>query len=396
MASGSDSTLLVTLIHDDTDAVKLCIKDIRSNLIHVDPLVNFESCCLWEFQDETFYKLNTVLVILSKNSEAFVRRLYITLLKRQRLFLANGTRVCVISETDNPRIGDGLESLIGEENISLVHDLLDTFAWIPKLCAFLYKPNKPRRYLHKCVIPRVIEDANLELTRKHLITTLRKRQVNVSEDIKRIVPFRCAFMMRRRQKEPIDNLLRKNVLAAEKRGSVILDYVMHYEGKVGSTKRRRRVTYGKYNQILFVIHLLYVIGLTDINSIKDRSLRRRISRKTAIWENIASVDIVGYCLLSVLNPGLVFYPFTPLPYLAVCLYRVTGKKLVWNVCFTFWMIIFLMALYGIIFYFLARQRFFIYAAPGFGIVLICALVCTFVLVRLVTQTFETLTDLSLI
>ena len=396
MFFGTRHNSTVTIIHDDTDTVKLCINEIRRNLALVKPVITFKSCCLWEYTDDIFDKLNTVLVILSKNTESFVHRIYIAALNQQKGFLAKQTKVCVISETSDCRMGEGLEKIIGVNNVALVHDLQDYFAWLPKLCVFLYQPNKERRYLHKCVIPRIITEPKFELQRHCLINSLRQLGICVSTDPRKLVSYRCGFIMRQRQTDQISKLTMQKIIASEKFGAVNINYTLHYEEKNVSADRRRRNTYCRETQILSIVHLLYVIGLADVDTIHGKTLTRRISALEALRESISEVNLPGYCALSFLNPGLVIFPLTPLPYLALCLYKITRKKCVWNSCLTFWMVLVWMCLYGIIFYILARQTYFLYAVAGYGVVLFCGSVCTFALTRLGIQMFETLSNLSLV
>ena len=381
----------ILIVHDDTDVVKFCIKELRNSLSCVTPGVYFESCCLWDFKEDMFIINQNLLIMLSNKAETFCNIIYRSLIEKQRLFLATSARVCVVIETLNPVIEECFERVIGRHSAACVHDLLNTFAWLPKVCTFIYQSNNPKKFLQRCVIPKVVNDINLEHFRQSLIHCLRDLDVRVSANIDKLHSFKCGILIRKSKKEPMDKPTSKTVKISERAGALMFDYIVHHEGK-----HKRRLTYGKTSQVLFIVHLLFVLGLTDIVTINGRRYKRRVSRIWAIWENLAGVDLTGCLVLSLLNPGLLFYMFTPIPYIVLELSRITGRKQLWTICLTIWMIMSLLSMYGVIFYFVARADFFVYAIAGFWILFILSSVCSYALVKTVAGMINTLHELYLI
>ena len=385
----------ITIVHDDTDAVKLCIKDLRTNLANVEPAVSFESCCLWEFQEDVFHKKQNLLVILSKKTVTFCKTVYALVLKQQRMFLASPTRVCVVIETTSQFIPKRFEELLATNTVACVNDLFDIFSWFPKVAIFAFPPDKSRMYLQKCVIPKIEDDEKLDIYRWSLMSTLRDLDVSVATELDKISSIRCGFLFRMSKEDPLAGGIRKVVNKCVKRGAQIVEHVIHYEDK-RRFRRKKRVTYGNNNQLLFVLHVLYIIGLVDIKAIKKRGCRRRLTKGEAIRENIDSPDVTGCIVLSFLNPGLILYFFTPLPYVVYIVCKLTGMKQLWTICLIFWMIISLLCIYGISFYYLAKADVLAYAMAGFWLLVICSSVCTFMIVRTLAGMFNKLWDLDLI
>lgn len=388
-------TRVVTIVHDNTDEVKLCITKLKRNLIYVVPSVTFQYCLFSEFQDEIFQKNQNVLVFLSKQTESFRKRIYASYVKFKRVFLATPIRLCIVAETDNLCIEEKYVTLIGRDNIALVHSLRNSFAWLPKVCVFLFKPSKPRTYLQKCVIPRTIEDPNLAFHRQSLIKSLTDLQVYVSEDLNEIPVFHCGFLLRKREEETIAKFIRKKLNANKAGGPTILDYVMHFEEKLYQDEKKR-VTFAQESQVLFVLNLLFIVGLIDIHTINGERVRQRMSKAIAFWENLPWVDLIGCCVLSLLNPGLIVYFLTPIPYISLFLSGITGRKFIWTFCLTFWMVLSLLAIYGVSLYFAAISDYLLYILAGLWVVFIFSSICTYMIVKLGSEMFEKFRALSLI
>ena len=395
MNGGEKNALPVTVIHDESTAVKHCINELK-RLSRVEPPVIFDYCPLSEFKDIILQRHQLVLVILSKESEAFRRKVYNSLLKQKRSFLAKPIRVCVITETDSQSIDERFESMLGDDNVAIVKDLLNSFSWLPKVCTFIYKPSKQRKYLQKCVIPKLVEDVNLALLRKSLISSLRELKISVSEELHQISSYHCGFILRTIEEETVARYIRRNMNAGEKGGAIILDYVLHYDDRELHDSMKKRVTFAKESRVLFILHVLFIVGLIDIHTINGEKAKRRISRPTAVWENLPWFDIILCLLMSFLNPGLLIYLLTPFPYIALLVFKLTRKKFIWTLALTTWMILFLVSGYGVGFYFLARESYFLYALAGLAVLFIFSSLCTFMIIIRVMYMFEKFRDLSLL
>lgn len=387
--------ILVTVVHDDSSEVKVCINKLKRNLKYVVPSVTFKFCHVNKFKDEIFQISQNVLVILSMETEAFREKIYASFVKLQRSFLAKPVRLCMVTETVDPSIEEKYVTLIGRDNIAIVHNLHNTFAWLPKVCTFLFKPSKPRNYLQKCVIPRTIEDPNIALLRQSLIKSLTELQVSVSEDLDEISKCHCGFLLRKREEETVARFIRKKLGANKIGGPVIFDYVVHFDDPLYREKRKR-VTFAQESQVLFILHVLYTVGLIDVRTINGEKVRRRISRARAFWENLPWVDLIWCCLLSLLNPGLFVYFLTPIPYIALLLSGITGKKFIWTFCLTFWMVLSLLSIYGVGFYLAALEDFFLYLLAGLCVAFLLSSVCTYKIIKLGSEIFEKYRSLSLI
>ena len=393
MADGVEKA--ITIVHDDTDAVKFCIKDLRTNLAFVQPPVSFKSCCLWDFQEDVFQREQNILVILSKKTVTFCKTVYAMVLKQQRMFLASPTRVCVVIETTSDFIPTRFEEILGSNHVACVGDLFDIFSWFPKVATFIFPPEKSQRYLQKCVIPEIANDKILDKHRQSFISILKDLDVFVSTEVGEIFSIHCAFFFRMRKEDPLAGNIRRMINKSVKHGAQIIENVIHFEDKP-RLKRKKIITYGKSCQILFSLNVLYIVGLIDIDTIKCQDLHRRLSKWEAIKANVNRINLIGCLVLSSLNPGLIIYFFTPLPYLAYILCKLTGMKLLWTFCLTFWLIVFLLCVSGIGFFFLARADVLAYAIAGFWLLVLCCSFCTFMIVKLMAGTFNKLWDLDLI
>lgn len=395
MTTENKNKILVTLVHDDTTEVKLCINKLKRNLIYVVPSVEFKYCHVRDFTDTVFRLSQNVLVILSRKTESLRERIYASFVKLQRSFLAKSARFCMVTETDNSNVEEKYVTIIGRDNIALVHNLHNTFAWLPKVCTFLFKPSKPRKYLQKCVIPRTIEDTNIAMLRQSLMKSLSELQVSVTEDLNEISRCHCGFLLRKREEETVARFIRKKLNANKTGGPIILDYVVHVDDSLFQDGRKR-VTFAQESQVLFILHVLYIIGLIDVRLINGEKVRRRISRARAFWENLPWIDLIGCFVLSMLNPGLVVYLLTPIPYIVLLLSGITGKKFIWTFCLTLWMVLSLFAIYGVGLYFAALEDYFVYLLAGLWVVFIFSSVCTYMIVKLGSEIFEKYRALSLI
>lgn len=384
---------IITVVHDDTDAVKYCIKYLRMNLAYVDPLVSFESCCVWDFHDHIFHTKRKLLVLLSKKTLPFCKTIYALALKQKLLFLARQTRLCIVLETTSTFIEARFEEVIGKNNIACVKDLFDMFSWLPKIAIFLFPPAKSMKYLQKCAIPSIDDDATLTMYRMGFIDGLKDLGVSILENLNQISSSRCGFLLRNK-KEPLAKNVMEVVDASVQRGSQILHYIVHYEAKPRTHKKRS--TYGKKCQTLFVIHVLYIIGLIDIVAVRGRVCRRRVTKIEGIKENVAIADIVVCLVLSLFNPGLILCFFTPLPYIAFMLGKTTGWRQVWVLSLVFWLIISLLCIYGISFYFLAKSDVLPYVAPGLCLLVLCSSLCTYIIGRLILRMINKLWELDLL
>lgn len=390
-----ENKILVTLVYDDTTEVKGCINKLKRNLIYVDPSVDFKYSHVREFQDTVFKLSQNVLVMLSKKSESCRGKIYAEFVKHQRSFLAKSARLCMVIETDNPSIEEKYVTIIGRDNIALVHNLHNTFAWLPKVCTFLFKPSKARKYLQKCVVPRTIEDPNIAMLRQSLIKSLTELRVSVTEDLNEISKCHCGFLVRKREEETVARFIRKKLNANKTGGPIILDYVVHFDDSFDQDGRKR-VTFAQESQVLFVLHVLYIVGLIDVRLINGEGVQRRISRARAFWENVPWTDLIGCFVLSMLNPGLIAYLFTPIPYIVLVLSGITGKKFIWTFCLSLWMVLSLFAMYGLGLYFAALEAYFVYVLVGLCVVFVFSSICTYTIIKLGSEIFEKYRALSLI
>ena len=395
MTVDNKNTILVTLVHDDTTEVKVCVNKLKRNLIYVDPSVDFKYCHVRDFQDTVFELSQNVLVMLSKKSESCRERIYVSFVKHQRSFLAKSARLCMVTETDNPSIEEKYVAIIGRDNIALVHNLHNTFAWLPKVCTFLFKPSKDMKYLQKCVVPKTMEDPNIAMLRQSLIKSLAELRVSVTEDLNEISKCHCGFLLRKREEETVARFIRKKLNANKTSGPIILDYVVHFDDSFDQDGRKR-VTFAQESQVLFVLHVLYIVGLIDVRLINGERVQRRISRARAFWENVPWTDLIACFVLSVLNPGLIAYLLTPIPYIVLVLSGITGKKFIWTFCLSLWMVLSLFAMYGVGLYFAALKTYFIYVLVGLCVVFILSSICTYMIVKRGSEIFEKYRALSLI
>ena len=395
MKSESETKILVTLVHDDTTEVKVCINKLKRNLIYVDPSVDFKFCHVRDFQDSVFKLSQNVLAMLSKRSEPCREKIYASFVRHQRSFLAKSARLCAVIETDNPGIEEKYVAIIGRDNIALVHNLHNTFAWLPKVCVFLFKPSKERKYLQQCVVPRTVEDPNIAMLRQSLIKSLTELRVSVTEDLNEISKCHCGFLVRKREEETVARFIRKKLNANKTGGPIILDYVVHFDDSFDQDGRKR-VTFAQESQVLFVLHVLYIVGLIDVRLINGEKVQRRISRARAFWENVPWTDLIGCFVLSMLNPALIVYILTPIPYIALVLSAITGKKFIWTFCLSLWMVLSLFAMYGVGLYYAALETYFVYVLIGLCAVFVCSSFCTYLIVKLGSDIFEKYRALSLI
>ena len=127
----------ITIVHDDTDSVKLWIRELRQNLRYVNPRVIFDSCCTWIFTDDIRQERGHSCFTV-KNNWQFSEEIYKSRVKYNGEQVKKRSRLCVVLETDNNQTEEKFKDLIGKNNISVVEDLMDSFKWLPMVCAFIF------------------------------------------------------------------------------------------------------------------------------------------------------------------------------------------------------------------------------------------------------------------
>ena len=174
--------MIVTVVHDDSDAVKHELRALRENLAHVTPKTTFKSCCVWDFKDSVFEENRGVLVMVSKCCRSFHQPLFESLRRYNESKDKQKCLVSIVFEGENESIDEDITKLVGNENIVIVDDLSDTFTWLPKICAFFYKTTG-RNKLLKCVVPKtVVPDSKPAEIRENLMKSLRDLDINTSDE----------------------------------------------------------------------------------------------------------------------------------------------------------------------------------------------------------------------
>ena len=209
----------ITIVHDDTDSVKL------QYLRYVNPRVIFDSCCTGIFTDDIFDKKEAILVLLSKNNWQFSEEIYKSRVKYNGEQVKKRSRLCVVLETDNNQTEEKFKDLIGKNNISVVEDLMVSFKWLPMVCAFIFN----RRHMKcspTCTVPKVIDDSKLVSLHKNLIKGLESIDINVVQDLDDTPG--CLILMRKRVTDSSNDDVKNNFNSVKDNGSLIFEYVVHF------------------------------------------------------------------------------------------------------------------------------------------------------------------------
>ena len=353
--------MIVTIVHNDTDVVKLRIQEIRQNMDHVKPRITFKSCCVWDFQSSVFEESKTVLVLISKQNKGFAKIVYQALAKQKEPNTGTKWRVCIVLEAQDSNTGEEFEHLVGTEHVAAVEELKDTFAWLPKVCAFLFK-NKRSDSPPNCVFPKVSDDVKLNKLRERIKVGLRDLGLNFSDEVQANIP-RCCILLRKKD-EALDSKLEAKTDTIIKTGGTVIEYSLSHDDThdcsdthggsdtqdVSDTHNIRtpnKVNYGKDSPVLFLLHVLHVLGVIKVTRIREwkaPSTRRKLSSFSFKYygeqkQSNLPFRICGLAVLSLLvNPSLLLFFLTPFPYIALQLCMVRGKARYWNISLIIWMV----------------------------------------------------------
>ena len=187
---------------------------------------------------------------------------------------------CLVIESENNQIEEIFRELVGDRNICVISDLANSFVWLPKVCRFIFgkrsKISKIRKTakiipLPTCAIANVSNDNTLEALHCHIIDGLKKVNTTLRKDLVP-TPDNC-ILIRKKLTDDLDARVRDTVSSIEKTTSLVFDYVIHFDDtpKAGSS---RRVTYGASSQVLFIVHLLHVLGVIKVETIHKRKPTR--------------------------------------------------------------------------------------------------------------------------
>ena len=343
----------ITIVHDDTDSVKLWIKELRQSLRHVKPHVTFDSCCMWTFEDTIFDKKQAVLVLLSKYSWQFSEEVYKSRMKYNESKVKRRSQLCVVLETNNTQIEKKFRDLIGKDHISVVGDLMDSFKWLPKVCAFIFK-RRHRKRTPTCSVPKVVEDSKMASLRQNLIKGLESIDINVVQDLDCSPD--CFILMRKRTTDSLEAIV--NSIRGNKR--LIFEFVVHFSDEQKLDLGNRM--YGTNNQVVFIIHILYILGLinvnaphnkvpvsSDTNMERDKCTCRMLTKYCCYVIVLVPCTILFIIILILLllgNPGLPLFFLTPLPYIAFIHYKLTSNSNLWEQFLATWLVLCPLAVIG--------------------------------------------------
>ena len=275
----SDPTIDITIVYDE--AVMQWINILRFNIKHVQPRVNFSSCCTWMFKDEIFQNSRSILVILSKRMRPFNDIIFRSL----QTCKENNKQphVCLVIESDDNEVEGIFTELVGDRNICVISDLANSFVWLPKVCQFIFskrsKISKIRKKakivpLPTCAIANVVNDSTLRALHSQIIDGLKKVNITLREDLVP-TPDYC-ILIRKKLTDDLNTRVSGTVRSIEKTNSLVFDYVIYFDDtpKADSSKR---VTYGASSQVLFIVHLLHVLGVIKVEAIHKRKPTRLVN-----------------------------------------------------------------------------------------------------------------------
>ena len=358
--------MIVTIVHNDTDAVKRHLHELRQGLEHIRPHIIFKSCCIWEFRRNIFQENEHVLVLISRQNPRFARLVYKSLAKQNY----RRCRVGIVLEGHDSGIVEKFKSLLRPEYVADVEDLSCTFTWFPKVCVFLLRNKRDSYQSNKsCVVPKVSTNAKHEKLRDSIKMSLKEFGLKVADDFNKAKTRSCCILFRRANedlepglKEQIDNIV--------KNGGKVIEYSLihnstldntddHVDGLAlgeniaisdeQSTDNVNRVTYGADKPVLFILHVLRIFGLINVTKTGKREI-------SSIFEGLTTFDfkyydkheqpnkLLRFCGLTVLslfvNPTMLLFFFTPFPYIALRQCVRTGKARYWNITLIIWMLTF--------------------------------------------------------
>lgn len=209
--------MLVTIVYDETDAVKMWINNLRQTIRTVSPTVTFKTGPIWDFTDSVFETKGVVLVILSKKGLGFCDNIHQSLVKRRSSAVSKHCRVCVVIESKADNTKAKLEDLTGmldKDNVAVVEDLADSFRWLPKICTVILKLRKSV-LASTCVIVSAVSDTKIEMLRKSLVAGLKDISVNVSEEFMNDISD-CCIIFRKNVDDSLDASVQDNVDAMKR------------------------------------------------------------------------------------------------------------------------------------------------------------------------------------
>ena len=363
--------MIVTVIHDDTDAVKLQIKALRENLAQVTPIVTFKSSCVqWDFKDNAFEENQTVLVLFSKSGACFSKLVFDSFKRYRAVKRKDECRMCVIIEAEGRIIEEDFSSLVGKENVAVVQDLQKSIVWLPKACAFVFKMNGQRNKLLECVIPKLNSVSNsdrLPQFRKDFITSLQDLEINIMDDFG-ASPARCGILFGTKGDDTTGEI-NNGTDAIKGNGGTIFKYIESHDKKSNANDFNEFI-YRWDSNVLFVIHLLYVMEVINVTAVlggrlwrvrkpKDETVnfRRRCSRLCSCcsrlcsdvyirlglcwdslcfrlrlcWYSLRNIElrrvlkIIVISIVFVGNPSFILFFLTPFPYIWLFAHYVCGK-----------------------------------------------------------------------
>ena len=366
----------ITIVLDDTDSVKRWINELRQSLRHVEPRVTFDSCLTWKFEDNIFDKKEAVLVLLSKNNWQFSEEVYKSRVKYEysESKVKKRSRVCVVLETDSNQIDKKFRDPIGKDNICVVEDLVNSFEWLPMVCAFIFK-RRNRKYSPTCSVTKVVEDSKLASLHQNLIKGLEIIDINVQQDLHGTPD--CLILMRKRVTDSLDDDIKNKVNCIKENESLIFEYVVHFNDNLKLDLGNKM--YGTNSRVIFIIHILYILRLIDVKaphkkkpvrsgrindvnsshnkeSVSNGKIMRRVKRiqpdkiaSCCFWTVLLGpVYILISSLVLLLNPGFLLFFLTPLPYVAFIIGKLdkTSDLIVRKTFLIIWMSLCFLAING--------------------------------------------------
>ena len=358
-------TMHVTIVHNDTDAVKRHIHELRQGLEHVKPRVILKSCCIWEFQSSVFEENEIVLVLVSKQNPRFARIVYQALVERKY----KQCRVCLVLEAQDSTIVEECKALVGTEQVADVENFKNSFTWMTKVCTFFFK-NKgdSHRSNNSCVIPKVSDDVKYNKLRERTKLSLRELGVDIQEDFKGNIP-KCCILFRRKD-GVLEPGLKAQTNTVIKHGGTVIEYSLLHSSTLNNTdihddidkqqndgnmpydrtpRNVNHVSYEADKPVVFILHVLLVLDLIKVTRIDKWKPPNTLSDDLSSTFSFKYYDerkqpnqllrCCGLAILSVfVNPSMVIFFLTPFPYIALRLCLATGKARYWNLSVSIWMV----------------------------------------------------------
>ena len=129
---------------------------------------------------------------VSKHNQRFAKEFFGVLTTHKTSVIERKRFVCAVLEGQEKGLVAEYEGLLGKQHVAAVEELLDTFTWLPKVCAFLHQNKKLKKKmkpkLSNCVIPKINDDAKSNELRKKFIHGLRDLGINMLDEFQEGVP----------------------------------------------------------------------------------------------------------------------------------------------------------------------------------------------------------------